>query len=53
MLPGYSRAVISRNISELFGKPGARTGRSQKQAVMLAYKEARKTGGVLVKERKK
>lgn len=53
MLPGYSRAIISRNISELFGKPGHRTGRSQKQAVMLAYREARKTGGVLVKDVRK
>lgn len=53
MLPGYSRQVISRNIAELYGKPGARTGRSRKQAVKLAYDEARKTGGVLVKEPKR
>jgi hypothetical protein len=53
MLPGYSRQIINRNISELYGKPGRRTGRSLKQAVKLAYDQARKTGGVLVKEPKK
>lgn len=52
VLPGFSRQIISRNISELYGKPGRRTGLSQKQAVKLAYDSARRTGGVLVRRPK-
>jgi hypothetical protein len=53
ILPGFSRRIISRNISQLYGKPGRRTGLTQKQAIKLAYDSARRTGGVLVKESKK
>jgi hypothetical protein len=53
LLPGYSRQIISRNIAELYGKPGRRTGLTQKQAVKLAYDSARRTGGVLVPRRAK
>lgn len=52
LLPGYSRQIIQRNIAELFGKPGTRTGLTQKQAVKLAYDSARRTGGVLVRRKK-
>lgn len=37
---GSSKATISSNIGEL-----VRSGRPQKQAVAIAYSEARRTGG--------
>lgn len=52
VLPGFSRRIISRNIAELYGKPGRRTGLSHKQAIKLAYDSARRTGGVLVRSPK-
>lgn len=48
VIPGYSREVISRNIAEL-----RREGASRKQAVKIAYDQARQVGGVQVKESKK
>lgn len=48
VVPGYSREIISRNIAEL-----KREGASRKQAVKIAYDQARKIGGTQVKEPRK
>lgn len=48
IVPGYSREVISRNIAEL-----RREGATRKQAVKIAYDQARQVGGAQVKEPRK
>ena len=44
---GKSKATVSQNISEL-----VHSGRPQKQAVAIAYAQARKAGAKLPKKRK-
>lgn len=60
LLPGSSPKVISANIRELhhgntYSKTAAKHGKStaNRQAIAIAYSEARKGGGMLAHRRKK